>query len=47
VLFFVAYSAVFGAGFWYLARALGAGPVQVALPAAPTLGHRPLAGAAP
>ena len=46
-LFFVVYSAVFGAGFWYLARALRAGPVEVALPAAPTLGHRPLAGAAP
>jgi cytochrome d ubiquinol oxidase subunit I len=47
VLFVVVYSAVFGAGFWYLQRALRVGPVEVTLPAAPTLGNRPLAGAAP
>lgn len=44
-LFFVVYSAVFGAGFWYLLRTFRKGPIEVALPAAPTLGHRPLAAA--
>jgi cytochrome d ubiquinol oxidase subunit I len=45
-LFFVVYAAVFGAGFWYVWRTIRRGPVEVALPAAPTLGSRPLAGAA-
>lgn len=43
--FFVIYSAVFGAGFWYLLRTIRTGPVEVALPEAPVLGNRPLAGA--
>jgi cytochrome d ubiquinol oxidase subunit I len=42
-LFFGVYSAVFGAGFWYLIRALRKGPIEVELPAAPTLGQRLLA----
>jgi cytochrome d ubiquinol oxidase subunit I len=45
-LFFIVYTAVFGAGFWYVWRTIRRGPVEVALPAAPTLGNRPLAGAA-
>ncbi|HVG06034.1 MAG TPA: cytochrome ubiquinol oxidase subunit I, partial [Burkholderiaceae bacterium] len=44
VLFFVIYSAVFGAGFWYLFRTIRTGPVEVALPEAPELGNRPMAG---
>jgi cytochrome bd ubiquinol oxidase subunit I len=44
-LFVVVYCVVFGSGFWYLARTLRTGPVEVALPGAPTLGNRPLAGA--
>jgi cytochrome bd-type quinol oxidase subunit 1 len=46
VLFFVVYATVFGAGFWYVLRTIRRGPIEVALPAAPTLGSRPLAGAA-
>ena len=46
VLFCIVYAAVFGAGFWYVWRTIRRGPVEVALPAAPTLGSRPLAGAA-
>ncbi len=47
VMFFVVYSAVFGAGFWYLFRTIRSGPVEVALPEAPGLGNRPLAGMSP
>ncbi len=47
VLFLVIYSAVFGAGFWYLFRTIRIGPVEVALPEAPALGNRPMAGASP
>jgi cytochrome d ubiquinol oxidase subunit I len=46
-MFFVIYSAVFGAGFWYLLRMIRKGPVEVALPEAPALGNRPLAGISP
>lgn len=42
--FFVIYSAVFGAGFWYLLRTFRTGPVEVPIPEAPELGKRPLAG---
>ncbi len=45
--FVIFYSAVFGAGFWYLARTIRSGPVEVTLPAAPVLGNRPLAGMSP
>lgn len=43
-LFFVIYSAVFGAGFWYMLRMIRTGPVEVALPEARVFGRRPLAG---
>ena len=46
-MFFVIYSAVFGAGFWYLLRTIRTGPVEVALPEAPALGNRPMAGMSP
>ena len=46
-MFFVIYSAVFGAGFWYLLRTIHKGPVEVALPEAPGLGNRPMAGMSP
>jgi cytochrome d ubiquinol oxidase subunit I len=46
-MFFVIYSAVFGAGFWYLLRMIRTGPVEVAPPEAPVLGKRPMAGMSP
>jgi cytochrome d ubiquinol oxidase subunit I len=42
LLFVMVYFSVFGAGFWYLLRAIQIGPVEVAFPTAPRFGHRPL-----
>lgn len=42
-LIVVVYVAVFGAGFWYLWRAIRTGPLEVALPDRPQMGHRPMA----
>jgi len=39
----IVYVAVFGAGFWYLWRAIRTGPLEVALPDRPQMGHRPMA----
>ena len=42
LLFILVYFAVFGAGFWYLLRAIQTGPVEVEFPNEPRFGHRPL-----
>jgi cytochrome bd ubiquinol oxidase subunit I len=42
-LFVAVYVFVFGAGFFYMFQAIRVGPVEVALPDQPNLGHRPMA----
>jgi cytochrome d ubiquinol oxidase subunit I len=42
-LFVFVYACVFGAGIWYMARAIKIGPIEVALPIDTKLGRRPLA----
>jgi len=42
-MFVAVYIGVFGAGFWYLWRAIRTGPLEVALPDKPQMGQRPMA----
>jgi cytochrome d ubiquinol oxidase subunit I len=42
-MFVGVYACVFGAGLWYMARAVAVGPVEVALPTSMKMGRRPLA----